>query len=118
MTVVTGPFWIVNLFFFTVAIGLGVAFILTSTSSHFYKWKMDTCYIKDEYESGEIFEYNIDLTVDIGWREFTATYVDEEAQLLCFDNNVRQGEVYSLNDFQVGWVPNLFLCLLYTKFYI
>lgn len=104
MAVVTGPFWIVNLFFFLIAIGLGVAFILTSSSSHFYKWKMDTCYIKEKYESGEILEYKVDLTVDIGWREFTVTYIDENAALLCFERKFQLGEVYSLNDFQVGFM--------------
>ena len=105
MTTVTGPLWGVNIAFFALAIGFGVAFIATSTSKSFYKWRMNSCSVKGIFETGQPLSYNIDLTVDIGWRQMTATYVDSAAGPYCFEDSVEQGEVYAIGDFEVGAYP-------------
>ncbi len=42
----------------------------------------------------------LNLEVDIGWREFTVTSIDESADLFCLPD-VSAGGVYALADFQV-----------------
>lgn len=53
----------------------------------------------------DIYQFNLDLEVDIGWRMFTVTSIDlGAAEAGCFAD-LEQDETYSLGDFQVRAVP-------------
>lgn len=98
-----------NILFFVGAITFGAAFVATSMSSRVFTWSIDTCAVKGAVQSdgeggsGLIVEYNVDMEADIGWREFTVTYIDPGAgQNSCFET-IEQGGVYPLGDFQVSF---------------
>lgn len=98
-----------SILFFVSAVCFGAAFIATSMSSRAFSWSIDTCAVNGavqsdgDSETGLIVEYNLDMEADIGWSEFTVTYIDPGAgQNSCFAT-IEQGGVYPLGDFQVGF---------------
>lgn len=100
-----GLFYIGSIFFFVVAIALGAAFIISSSSSNFFKWKIESCntygqLLDGDTAGGILVNYDLDMTADIGWRQFTVTYLDVGAASAgCF--TVKEGEKYSIGDYQV-----------------
>ncbi|CAM9458851.1 unnamed protein product [Ectocarpus fasciculatus] len=92
------------MFFLLCTIMFGAAFIATSMSSRFFKWSVEGCAARGNGNiSGNdlIIEYNLDMTVDIGWREFTVTSIDEGVEEFgeCL-GELKQGQSYPLGDYQ------------------
>lgn len=100
---ITGLFYNVSMLSFMGAIGFGATFIATSMSSRFFRWTIDSCDIKGRMVGGNTssvnVDYNVDMKADIGWREFTVTYIDEGAAG-CF-TDLSQGSVYPISAHQV-----------------
>lgn len=98
---VAGLFYIGSIFFFVLSIALGAAFIFTSASRNFFKWKIESCNTVGQVLDGSLLvNYDLDMTADIGWRQFTVTYLDMGAVAAgCF--SVEEGETYSISEYQV-----------------
>lgn len=62
-----------------------------------------------EISAGRIFEFDLDLEVDIGWREFTVTLLDAGADAAGCFGDLKEGETYPLGDFQVCVCELVFL---------
>lgn len=104
---IAGNMYHMAMFFLLSTIVLGAAFIATSMSSRFFKWSVEGC---TAYGNGniagsniEILKFNLDVTVDIGWREFTVTSLDQGTETVgeCLDE-LKQGQTYPIEDYQVG----------------
>ncbi|CAM9128357.1 unnamed protein product, partial [Sphacelaria rigidula] len=123
---ISGIFFNCSILLFVVAISLGTAFIFTSMSRNFFKWTIDSCDTTGQLSVGNttrLVAFDLDMTADIGWREFTITYLDGGAVADgCFD--VVEGESYMIGDHQdnggsaagfgmvVSWALGLLLALL------
>lgn len=95
---------------FVAAALLGVGFIYTSMSAHFFKWTIDTCDIAGrlvgagQNSTGKIVNYEVDMDADIGWLEFTISYIDPGvAAAGCFAD-LTQGDTYPIADYQVDTI--------------
>lgn len=89
------------------AIGLGAAFIVTSMTRNFFKWTIDSCDTTGQLSvdnSTKLVAFDLDMTADIGWREFTVTYLDAGAVAEGCFTEVVEGESYMIGDHQVEWV--------------
>ena len=51
--------------------------------------------------TGRIVVFSIDMEADIGWRDFTVTYLDQGAQDFGCFKTIEQGEKYPIGDYQV-----------------
>lgn len=98
--VIATPFYYVNMFLFAATIGFGTAFIVSSMSKNFFKWVLSDCTTKGAGE-GKTLVFDIDIEVDIGWRDFTVTYLDPGAQDFGCFGTIEQGGKYSIGDYQV-----------------
>lgn len=96
------PIYYANMFMFAVTIGFGAAFIVSSVSANFFKWELSNCMTKGEAAgTGRIVMFSIDVEADIGWRDFTVTYLDQGAQDFGCFGTIEQGEKYPIGDYQV-----------------
>ncbi|CAM9622585.1 unnamed protein product [Ectocarpus sp. 6 AP-2014] len=102
---IAGSMYHMAMFFLLSTIVLGAAFIATSMSSRFFKWSVEGC---TAFGNGEvpgstdaIVVYDLDMTVDIGWREFTVTKLDQGTETIgeCLEE-LKQGQTYSIGDYQ------------------
>ena len=90
------------MFLFAATIGFGTAFIVSSVSANFFKWELSNCITKGEAAgTGRIVVFSIDMEADIGWRDFTVTYLDQGAQDFGCFGTIEQGEKYPIGDYQV-----------------
>lgn len=96
------PVFYANMFLFAATIGFGTAFIVSSVSANFFKWELTNCVTKGVAEgTGRIVVFSIDMEADIGWRDFTVTYLDPGAQDFGCFGTIEQGEKYPIGDYQV-----------------
>lgn len=99
---VATPIYYANMFLFAATIGFGTAFIVSSVSANFFKWELSNCMTKGEAAgTGRIVVFSIDMEADIGWRDFTVTYLDQGAQDFGCFKTIEQGEKYPIGDYQV-----------------
>ncbi|CAB1113375.1 unnamed protein product [Ectocarpus sp. CCAP 1310/34] len=102
---IAGRMYHMALFFLLSTIVLGAAFIATSMSSRFFKWSVEGCSafgnVAIPGSSDLIVDFNLDMTVDIGWREFTVTSLDQGTETMgeCL-GELKQGQTYSIGDYQ------------------
>lgn len=102
------PVYYANMFLFAATIGFGTAFIVSSVSANFFKWELTNCVTKGVAEgTGRIVVFSIDMEADIGWRDFTVTYLDQGAQDFGCFGTIEQGEKYSIGDYQVRRSKNV-----------
>ncbi|CAM9624657.1 unnamed protein product, partial [Laminaria digitata] len=98
---IAGPMYYTNMFLFAATIGFGTAFILSSVSANFFKWELSNCITRGEAAgTGKIVVFSIDMEADIGWRDFTVTYLDQGAQDFGCFGTIEQGEKYPIGDYQ------------------
>lgn len=100
---IAGRFFQANMFFFLLAVAMGIAFILTSASANFFEWRITDCIVKgQQVGTAQIFAYTLDMYADIGWRDFTISHLNAAANDNgCFGDLV-EGREYPLGDYQVG----------------
>lgn len=98
--VIASPSYYANMFLFAATIGFGTAFIAFSVDKNFFKWELNDCTTKGAGD-GKILVFDIDMEVDIGWRDFTVTYLNAGAQDFGCFGTIQQGEKYSIGDYQV-----------------
>lgn len=112
---IAGSMYYMAMFFLLSTFVFGVTFIGTSMSSRFFKWSVEGC---TAFGNGNvagsnsvIVAFDLDMTVDIGWREFTVTSLDKGTETIggCLDE-LKQGQSYPLGDYQVAR-PRLSLSL-------
>eukprot|EP00903_Cladosiphon_okamuranus_P014757 g13674.t1 len=99
---VAGPVYYLTMFFLLQMIVLGALFVYFSMSEGFFAWKVEDCLAEGRAPEigNDVYQFDLDLEVDIGWREFTVTFLDPGAEIAgCFPD-LEQDETYSLGDFQ------------------